>query len=135
MTSNNIKSTIKGIWNFLVGISNIGSCLLAAISCFLAYNAVLEVISLNVEINQIIENFQKDSVVIIERPVPILVQKDSFLENRSEIRPDSLPKTKQNLESDTSPNLSPAEIDEIRRDRDAFLKKMHQLFGNRKHLQ
>ena len=135
MIINKIKLTIKRIWNFLIGISNIGSCFFAATSCYIASIAVLEVFNLNVEINQIVEKSQKDSVVIIERPVPISVPQDSSLENRSGIRQDNRPVIEQNTESDDSPYLTSTEIDEIRRRRDEFLKRMRLLWGNRKYLQ
>lgn len=135
MIINKIKLTIKRIWNFLVGISNIGSCFLAAVSCYIAYITASEVISLNVEINQFVKTSQKDSVVIIERPVPISVPQDSSLENRSDIRQDNRPVIEQNTESDNSPYLTSTEIDEIRRRRDEFLERMRLLFGNRKYLQ
>lgn len=76
MKTNKIKSVFKCTWNFLVGISNIISCITAIISCGIIYLAVLEVMVLNIEIKPVVEKIHEivnDSTIIIERRVPVVI--------------------------------------------------------------
>lgn len=145
MINYKIKSTVRKTWNFLVGISNIVSCLVSVLSCYIAYHAVLEIISLNVEISPITEKIQKDSIVIIERPIPTFKPQNHSQENHSQEnhsqencsdKPQKEPPIiEQSKESDNSPYQLSSETEKIRRDRDAFIERMNLLFGNRKRLQ
>lgn len=122
------KSVIKGIWNFFVGISNIVSCFVAILSCYIAYTAVSEIFQLNVEISPIIEKLQRDSIVIeravsVVTPNAVVTPKDTAY-----IQPDTqtkdLPEIIPNADADSSKYLPRTEMDNIRARRDAFLERM-----------
>lgn len=136
-----ITSTIKGIWSFFVGVSNIISCIAAIASCYIAYTAASEIFHLNVEISPIVEKLQKDSV-IIEKTTPIVIQKDiSYSRPDAEEIPEhvkkspeqskKLPVAAPNMDSEDSQTLQPTKIDSIRSRRDAFLERMKPFFGKR----
>ena len=137
-----IISAIKKLWSFFVGISNIISCIAAVVSCYIAYTAASEIFHLNVEISPIVEKLRKDSVIVVEKNVPI-IQKDTSPNSQSNIttqkspqKPkDSLeqagntPKIEPNIDSDDPKYLPSSEVDNIRSRRDAFLEKMKPFFG------
>ncbi len=132
-------SVIKGIWNFLVDISNIISCvvaiiscIVAIISCYIAYTAVTEIISLNVEITPIVRMFQKDST-IVERiifipsdnnPIDNLLSKTPDGESKGSTNsPLNIPKPNDSpSKKDESPYLSQEEVKSIEEHRDSFLE-------------
>ncbi|MCH5174729.1 MAG: hypothetical protein J1F40_02460 [Prevotellaceae bacterium] len=119
----NIWVVVIKIWHFVIGLSGIISCIFAGIGCYIAYVAMNEVYNFKIEITPIIEKLRKDSVVIIERPAPILIR-DSISRNTT------VPASheKKQLGTDDSSYLSSDEINKIRNNRDEFLKKMHLFF-------
>lgn len=137
-----VISIIKGVWSFLVGISTIIGCIVSIISCYIAYNAASEIFHLNFEISPIVEKFRQDSVVIIERTAPVVIQKDNSKNQRDADSPEIQEKeknspeygknpqeTEPSIEPDNSQHVSSSEIDNIRSRRDAFLERMKPFFG------
>lgn len=133
-------SVIKGIWSFLVDISNIISCfvaiiscIVAIISCYIAYTAVTEIISLNVEITPIVRMFQKGSTIgerIIfipsdNNPTDSLLSKTPDGQSKGSTNP-LLNIPKPNVppsEEDESPYLSQEEVESIEVHRNSFLER------------
>lgn len=114
-----IISAIKIIWRLIVDISNIISCGFTILSCYIAYTAVSEIISLNVEIAPIVKEFRRDSVIIEKN---IISEQPSIVldKQKSEIYKDP--------ESENSEDLSDSEVDTIISHREEFLKRMRKLF-------
>jgi len=122
--TSSILSAINEIWHFIVGLSNIISCIVSIASCYIAYTIVTQIISLNIDIAPVVEKLQKDSIIIIERPVPIVIC-DSLSNSPSKRQP----AIEQNKDKEGSKNLSSTEIDDIRKHRELFLERTHMLLG------
>lgn len=120
-----IRTVVIIVWRFAVGLAGIISCIFAILGCYIAYTAVSEVYHLNIEIAPVIEKFRKDSIVVIERPIPII--RDSSSDNNSTVQFEA--KHTEELDTDDSPFLRQKKIDAMRNDRDAFLEKMQRFFG------
>lgn len=119
-----IRSIIKRIWSFFVGISNIISCGIAILTCYITYTAAKEIINLNIEIAPITEKIQKDSIVVIrESPTPKPDQDSHFIKSPA-VSPQQID---QSTEVEESPYLSSSAIDKIQDDRDKFFERMQRI--------
>lgn len=133
-----LRFKLKDTWNFFVGLSSIISCIVSILSCYIAFITVSEIISLNIEINPIVEKLQKDSIVIIEKHIPIQSQNENIqyknilkqptIDNSQQIK-DSNKSIDTNNDTDTivsenNNHLSSSEINNIRTRRDLFFKRM-----------
>lgn len=118
MANNNNRSAVKGTWNFLVGIANIISCVVAVVSCYIAYTAVVEIINLNIEIAPVVERFKKDSIII---------EKTIISESPTELKKQES-ETMSDSELDDSKFLPSTEVDNIMIDKAVFLERMQKLF-------
>ena len=132
-----LKLKLKDTWNFFVGLSSIISCIVSILSCYIAFITVSEIISLNIEINPIVEKLQKDSIVIIEKHIPRQLQNENIqhknslkqptIDNSQQIK-DSNKSIDINNDTDTivsenNNHLSSSEFNNIRTRRDLFLKR------------
>jgi len=100
---------------FFVDLSNIICCIVSNASCYIAYTIVAEIISLNIDIAPVVEKLQKDSIVIIEWPAPIVIR-DSVSINLT-ARQQAI---EQNINEKVPQNLSSSEIDDIRKHLELF---------------
>lgn len=124
-----IRSALKNAWHYTVGFSNIISCIISIISCYIAYTAVMEIYYLNIEVAPIIEKFNTDSIIVVEKPADPIPEHSNTSDNQPNNTTDTEPTIKSTIESKDSLHLSSETIDGIRDRRDAFIKKMQLLFG------
>lgn len=138
MTQKKLKLKLKDTWNFFVGLSSIISCIVSILSCYIAFITVSEIISLNIEINPIVEKLQKDSIVIIEKHIPRQLQNEN-IQHKNSLKQPTIDNSQQikdsnksidinndidTIVSENNNHLSSSEINNIRTRRDLFLKRM-----------
>ena len=129
-----ILSITKDIWHFLVESSNIISCVAAVLSCYIAYTAVSEIISLNIELSPMIERIQKDSIIFIERPTPLEVRENITNEQNPASEEESSKfemNDNTNDEQDSGNHyINKNTLESIRADRESFFERMRIFFGH-----
>ena len=129
-----IFSIAKDIWHFLVESSNIISCVAAVLSCYIAYTAVSEIITLNIELSPIIERIQKDSIIFIEKPIPLEVRENITNEqNPASDEESSKFEMNDNTNDEQDPGshyLNKETVESIRAHRESFLERMRRYFGH-----
>lgn len=129
------KSKFKTRFSVWVGISNIVCCIASIISCIIAYTAVEQIVSLNVEFQPIVEKFQKDSVIIekiFEKPQLIIMSVPDSAYHANPIPPIVINPDVEKC--DSSKYVPAAEVNDIMDAKNRFLKHMQPFIQKMKNL-